>query len=1050
EIDPLDGVTVFEYDEVGRTTAVIDPLGLRTQFDYDERGNLLELTRPDGSSMQSTYDDDDRPISVVDPLATQWKQQWDERGLLVAQSTPLGAASRYEYDVAGLLVAHTDPLGAVTRLYFDRHGQLLRLTDPLGFTSTFRHDALGRLLEQSDPTGQRTRYSYDAKGRLLNAVQPGGTTVRAEYDAEDQLLKYTDESGHVTRLEYVGIGQIARRIQPDGHAVRYQYDTEERLVAVVNQRGETYRLKRDPLGRIIEEVDYWGQPRHYRYDAASRLAGTTDPLGQTIAYATDKLGRITQKVLLPDPDRAGQAFKEAFKYDPSGQLVELRNPHCHVQRKFDAEGRLLEETQNGFRIASHYDAVGQRILRETSAGNRVACDFDLRGQLASSTINDEAPIAIERDALGRAVTERLSPQVQRQLRYDDRGLLTAQAVLKDEAPLFDTGYAYDRSGNLTERHDSRQGSDAYSYDPMGRILSHTDPRGKLTQFLNDPAGDRLRTRVHEARMQQAVGGEMFPGQWTREGSFEGLHYVFDRAGNLIRRGDERMYARPEDEASDLHLRWDANHRLIESTKNGQATHYGYDPLGRRVFKRNPTHTTWFFWDGDALLGEVTHANDATNAPSLQGEGNVIDFLAARQRKAVFEALHKEAREYVYYPGSFVPLALIDQQAANGDRPAAERAVAPVAKPLPSLPAPRREPQPDSLPLRGGGAGWGANAATSRDPSAHVTGFGGLGAVALGQPSATLTEQVSSSEPAPAVPGGVGGMTLGCVKGGPAAPIPPSTPATPVAPETKTASGIDEVAQTITGAASLQQPIEPAPRTSHVFHYHVDPNGCPTRITNPEGRIVWSASYAAWGAVTQQHASAITNPIRFQGQYFDAETGLHYNRYRYYDPIAAAYIHQDPIRLLAGANLYSFVRSPANWSDPLGLDSRKLDRNLGGRARDAHQAHHLIPEEVMKKPQYKRMFDRLKTMGFEPDGANNGIHLPDNEALARVKNLPGHWSSHPTYNSAVDAMVDNLNHAYRTGRLSDTQLALGIRDIQRQTRNAIESCQVQMNTSCRMT
>ena len=62
---------------------------------------------------------------------------------------------------------------------------------------------------------------------------------------------------------------------------------------------------------------------------------------------------------------------------------------------------------------------------------------------------------------------------------------------------------------------------------------------------------------------------------------------------------------------------------------------------------------------------------------------------------------------------------------------------------------------------------------------------------------------------------------------------------------------------------------------------------------------------------------IDQPIRFPGQYFDDETGLHYNTFRYYDPEVARFITQDPIGLLGGVNLYDYAPSSTGWLDPLG-------------------------------------------------------------------------------------------------------------------------------------
>ncbi|MCC5959790.1 MAG: RHS repeat-associated core domain-containing protein [Rhodobacteraceae bacterium] len=69
---------------------------------------------------------------------------------------------------------------------------------------------------------------------------------------------------------------------------------------------------------------------------------------------------------------------------------------------------------------------------------------------------------------------------------------------------------------------------------------------------------------------------------------------------------------------------------------------------------------------------------------------------------------------------------------------------------------------------------------------------------------------------------------------------------------------------------------------------------------------------------------MSNPIRFQGQYFDEDTGLHYNRHRYYDPQSGRFIHQDPIGLQGGINLYEYAPNPIHWVDPLGLTCKPGD------------------------------------------------------------------------------------------------------------------------------
>ncbi|AKN94243.1 type IV secretion protein Rhs [Xanthomonas oryzae pv. oryzicola] len=892
EIDPLDGVTVFAYDAVGRTVAVTDPEGLCTRFDYDDCGNLLTLTRPDGSTLRQTFDDDDRLIAVADPDGHAWQQRHDARGLLVEQTDPLGATAQYVYDDHGQLRAHTNARGATTRLEYDRYGLLAALIDALGHRSAFAHDALGRRRSQHDPLGHASTYEYDAKGRLVRLRSPGGGEVQCEYDAEDQLVRYVDEAGAQTRLQYVGIGQIGKRLQADGHTVEYRYDSEEQLVAVINQRGERYELKRDALGRIVEEVDYWGQARRYDYDASGRLTATHDPLGQRIAYATDPLGRIVRKTLA-DVRQPGQQLQEHFVYDRRGQLVELRNPHRSATRRFDALGQLLEEVQDGFRVGYGYDAVGNRVLRETSAGNRVAFGYDLRDQVVSVAINDDAPILIERDALGRATREQLSAQVERRFAYDGRSLLTAQAVLKDAVPLFETHYDYDRAGNLTHRRDSVQGVDEYRYDAIGRLLQHTDPKGKIERFFNDPAGDRLATRVQQVQLRKVVGGDEQQVQWTREGTYEGVHYVFDRAGDLIRKGSPHG-----PEPDDLELCWDPNHRLAESRKAGQVTHYGYDPLGRRVFKRNPTHTTWFYWDGDALLGEVKHANDDPDAAPVW-IGNVANLIEVKRRKEKLAKLHERVREYVYYPGTFVPLGLIEKEPqgrstsalaeqTNESIPSIHVAASPpeviVASSNTSF-KPVAKPS-GSMGVLGRGAKAGDQSSLEVKGKGNKNGFPALGKMVLGS---SLQEGVSLSSAA-------SGVKVNAV------------------------GSVESIESNGDVNAAFKESQGPESLGAIAYLYCVDVNGCPRRILKENGDIVWSASYSVVGAAQPDGWGLLENNIRLQGQYLDSETGLNYNRHRYYDYQSAQFISNDSLRLAAGENLYFYAPNNQVWADPLGLHS----------------------------------------------------------------------------------------------------------------------------------
>ncbi|WP_089086423.1 RHS repeat domain-containing protein [Aquitalea magnusonii] len=117
---------------------------------------------------------------------------------------------------------------------------------------------------------------------------------------------------------------------------------------------------------------------------------------------------------------------------------------------------------------------------------------------------------------------------------------------------------------------------------------------------------------------------------------------------------------------------------------------------------------------------------------------------------------------------------------------------------------------------------------------------------------------------------------------------------------------------------------PEPAAPHaVYYYHADHLGTPQALTDAQGQLALEMDYQAWGeareVIAEAAASAgIRNPFRFQGQYHDDESGLHYNRYRYYDPEIGRFISRDPIGLFGGLNNFIYAANPIEWIDALGL------------------------------------------------------------------------------------------------------------------------------------
>jgi RHS repeat-associated protein len=120
------------------------------------------------------------------------------------------------------------------------------------------------------------------------------------------------------------------------------------------------------------------------------------------------------------------------------------------------------------------------------------------------------------------------------------------------------------------------------------------------------------------------------------------------------------------------------------------------------------------------------------------------------------------------------------------------------------------------------------------------------------------------------------------------------------------------------------------------HFHAivtDLIGAPTELVTPAGEVAWRQRRTAWGQVVAGGGGADC-PLRFPGQYADAETGLHYNLARHYDPATGRYLTPDPLGLVGGPDPHAYVPNPMVWLDPLGLACRKVYRQLSAEDRAA--------------------------------------------------------------------------------------------------------------------
>ncbi len=438
---------------------------------------------------------------------------------------------------------------------------------------------------------------------------PGGATRAFTYNAYGKVTAERDELGRITRYEYAdNLHLVSRRINPDGSQLRYRYDNARLLLTEIeNERGEHYHLDYYSNGLIQRETGFDGRCTAYEYDLNGQLLKKTefgdDGSELVTEYQRDSAGRLLVKTLAD-----GSTIH--YRYDALGRLVSVDDGHWPLAYEYDLQDRLITEHQGWGTTRYEYDALGQLSHCRLPDGSKLDYHHQRGGQLGSIDLNGSR-LTTHQFSAGRE-QQRQQGLLLSQYQYDDQGRLQAHSVSQQDRNLFHRHYAYDANGNLAGVNDSRKGNRSFHYDPLDRLIS---VRGSTPEsFAHDPAGNLLAQNDLPVANLANVKGNRLLMQGDR-------HYDYDAYGNQIRerRGTGQKLV--------TEYRYDCQHRLIGvSLPGGSTASYKYDAFGRRIEKTVDGHTTEFLWQGERLIAE-----SATN----------------------------RYRTYIYEPGTFRPLAMLD-------------------------------------------------------------------------------------------------------------------------------------------------------------------------------------------------------------------------------------------------------------------------------------------------------------------------------------------------------------------------------------------------------
>ena len=225
----------------------------------------------------------------------------------------------------------------------------------------------------------------------------------------------------------------------------------------------------------------------------------------------------------------------------------------------------------------------------------------------------------------------------------------------------------------------------------------------------------------------------------------------------------------------------------------------------------------------------------------------------------------------------------------------------------------------------------------------------------------------------------------------------------------------------------------------ILHFHNDHLGTPNELTNTDGEVVWLADYEAWGNTAKvvwreeklqslQVAKEHLQPLRFQGQYYDEETGLHYNRFRYFDPDLGMFTTRDPIGLMGGDNVFQYAPNPTGWIDPFGLScvkNKKTSYNASSRRDALRQAKRDAGIPKSQKPEVSREYlrdgngDKIMNQNNQPVTTRNYQYKNNKgESIVIQEHSHGHTKATKNHGSEPHFNVRPANNT-NTGSVEGT-------------------------------
>lgn len=962
----------FDYGALGELAAVILPGGSQIIYDYDERRRLVSVMYPDSTTRGYHYEHASNSFlltGITDENNQRFATYTYEQGGLITGTAHAGGVEVFTYQYQGLNTAQTttvvtDPLGR-SRSYVQSNVRgVFKLKSnntycdgcPNQLDATF--DANGNISSRRDLNNRRTNYVYD----LVRNLETSRTEGLTSSGAATPVTRTTTTSWHPTlRLpELLAVYAGSSTASPLLRTTATTYDAQGRVLTVtVSDPSTTPAVTRtwtytyDSYGRVFTEdgprTDVADVTAYTYYSCASgsecgQVHTITNALNQVTTFAS--YSAHGQPLTIIDPNGS----VTTLTYDARQRLISRQVGVETITFEYWPTGLLKKVTQPDQSYLLHtYDAAHRLTRIEDGAGNRIEYTLDPAGNRTAESVYDPLGALVRTRSrvfnnlgqLWKVLAASGTAAQTTVFGYDSQG--NQNAV---NAPLGrTTSLAYDELNRLRQETDPALGNTYFSYDALDNLRQVTDPRNLVTTYEHNGLGDLKRQTSPDTGITTNTfdsGGNLHTSVDARGATATHSHDALNRVtstsfsiGGVTDQVISYTYdsgvngkGRPSsvsDADSALAWTYDEQGRVLSKTQtvgsfvrsvvydysqgrlaslttpSGQSVTYGYDAFGRIASVQ--VNGAW-------LVSNVRH--DPFGPISGWTWGNGSSTVRSFDLDGRLERVDSAGRStYSFNDDGSIASRIDDNWMSYATAHVGTTNMA-------FSPASNRVTASTGALARSYGY----------DGAGNVTSVGGTTFVySAGNRLRSSTQ---------------GGVTTNYVIN----PLGQRVQKSSISGTTRfiydeagrllgeySASGALVQETVWLGDIPIATLRPDGSGGVAIFYVHTDHLNTPRRVTRPiDNVVVWRWASDPFGAAPADEnpdgdADQFVYGLRFPGQYFDAESGLHYNYYRDYDPTTGRYIQSDPIGLEGGLNTYAYVSgNPISFIDPLGLQTPAICAN----------------------------------------------------------------------------------------------------------------------------